>query len=170
MRRLRSAGCLLAAILLIANGPAAAQTTLEKASRDEVFNIPQGDPDMAAAMRKARASLPEFFKLAASPKPSMKNFQVKVAVRHSTGREFFWIRPFERKGNSFSGQLANTPRVIQHLKAGDTITFRENEIVDWTYFEDGKMRGHYTMCPLLKRESKEHAEAYIKQYELDCAL
>jgi uncharacterized protein YegJ (DUF2314 family) len=170
MRRVRSIIGLLAAALLFAHGQAAAQTTLEKAARDEVFNIPQDDPDMAAAVRRARASLPGFFKLAASPKPPMKNFQVKVAVRHSTGREFFWIRPFERKGNGFFGQLANTPRVIQHLKAGDTITFRENEIVDWTYFEDGKMRGHYTMCPLLKREPREHAQAYIKQYELDCQL
>jgi uncharacterized protein YegJ (DUF2314 family) len=169
MRDVLSAG-LLATLLLCLTGQAAAQTTLEKASRDEVFNIPQGDPDMAAATRKARASLPEFFKLAASPKPSMKNFQVKVGVRHSTGHEFFWIRPFERKGNGFSGQIANTPRVIQHLKAGDTITFRENEIVDWTYFEDGKMRGHYTMCPLLKREPREHAQAYIRQHELDCQL
>ena len=170
MQRLCQTLLVIAAALSLPVSEAAAQTTLEKASRDEVFNIPQGDPDMAAAMRKARASLPGFFKLAASPKPSMNNFQIKVAVRHSTGREFFWVKPFERKGNSFSGQLANAPRVVQHLKAGDTITFRENEIVDWTYFEDGKMRGHYTMCPLLRREPREHAEAYIKQYELDCQL
>ena len=170
MRRLCQALLVIAAALSLPVSEAAAQTTLEKASRDEVFNIPQGDPEMAAAMRKARASLPEFFKLVASPKPSMKNFQVKVGVRHSTGHEYFWIRPFERRGYRLSGQLANTPRVIQHLKAGDTITFRENEIVDWTYFDDGKMRGHYTMCPLLKREPREHALAYIKQHELDCPL
>jgi uncharacterized protein YegJ (DUF2314 family) len=170
MRRLSQTLLIVAAVLSLPVSEAAAQTTLEKASRDEVFNIQQGDPEMAAAMRKARAGLPGFFKLAAQPKPSMKNFQIKVGVRHSTGREFFWIRPFERKGYGFSGQIANTPRVIQHLKTGDTITFRESEIVDWTYFEDGKMRGHYTMCPLLKREPREHAEAYIKQYELDCQL
>jgi uncharacterized protein YegJ (DUF2314 family) len=170
MRDIQSAAGLLAAILLFANAQAAAHTALEKAARDELFLIPQGDPDMAAAMRKARAGLREFFALAQSPKPSMKGFSVKVGVRSGAGREFFWIRPFERKGNRYSGRLNNTPRVVTHLKAGDTITFGENEIVDWTYTEDGKMKGNYTACPLLKREPKEQAQAFIKQYGLDCEL
>ena len=170
MRHVRSAAGLLAAILLLVDGPVAAQTALEKAARDELFLIPQGDPDMAAAVRKARASLPEFFAASQSPKPSMKNFSVKVGVRSGTGHEFFWIRPFERKGNRFSGKLNNTPRAVSHLKAGDTITFGQNEIVDWTYSDDGRMKGNFTACPLLKREPREQAQAFIRQYGLDCEL
>lgn len=152
------------------HGPAAAQTALEKAARDELFVIPQRDPDMAAAMRKARARLPEFFALSRSPKPSMKDFSVKVGVRAGNGHEFFWIKPFERKGQRFSGRLNNTPRVVTHLKAGDTISFTEKDIVDWTYVDDGKMKGNFTACPLLKREPKEQAQAFIRQYGLDCEL
>jgi hypothetical protein len=32
------------------------------------------------------------------------------------------------------------------------------------------MRGNYTACPLLKREPKEQARAFIKQYGLDCEI
>jgi uncharacterized protein YegJ (DUF2314 family) len=170
MRHFRSAVLVAAIVTMLPIGPAAAQTALEKAARDELFLIPEGDPDMAAAMKKARASLPEFFALMTSPRSSTKNFSVKVGLRAGTGHEFFWIRPFERKGDGFSGQLNNHPRAIRHLKAGDTITFKENEIVDWTYAEDGKMRGNYTACPLLKREPKEQARAFIKQYGLDCEI
>ena len=169
MRSLPSAACLLTAISVVAVGPTASQTALEKAARDELFMIPQNDPDMAAAMRKARASFPEFLALSQSPRPSMRNFAVKVGVRAGDGHEFFWIRPFERKGQGFSRQLNNTPRSVKNLKLGDTITFAEKEIVDWTYIDDGKMKGNYTACVLLKQEPKEQAQAFMRQYGLDCA-
>jgi len=165
--RLTAIAATVAALL---TAPAGAQTAVEKAQRDEIFQIPQGDSDMAAAMRKARSSLPEFFAVAKSPKPSMKGFAVKVGVRDGNGHEFFWIAPFERKGDGYSGRLNNTPRTVKNLKAGDTITFAENEIVDWIYIDDGKMKGNYTACALLKREPRQQAEAFKKQYGLDCSL
>lgn len=151
---------------------AEAQSILEKAQRDNVVSIPDDDPDMAAAMRKARATLPEFFALAQAPKPTTINFAVKVGVRmdNSSNHEFFWIRPFEKKGNQYSGKLRNDPRSVKRLKFGDTITFSENEIVDWTYLDNGKMKGNYTACAILKREPKESAEAFKKQYGLECDL
>ncbi len=157
-------------VLLLGTQRADAQTILDKAQRDEVVRIPEGDPDMAAAMRKARASLPEFFALSRTPRASTSAFSVKVGIRtdDQQGHEFFWIRPFENKGNHYSGQLRNTPRGIKRLKHGDTVTFKETEIVDWTYQEDGKTKGNFTACALLKREPKESAAAFMRQYGLSC--
>jgi uncharacterized protein YegJ (DUF2314 family) len=60
--------------------------------------------------------------------------------------------------------------LIKRLKFGDTVTFAKRQIVDWTYLEDGKMKGNYTACAILTRESKESAEAFKKQYGLQCDL
>jgi uncharacterized protein YegJ (DUF2314 family) len=161
----------VAAAAALLSGPAGAQSTIEKANRDEVFNIRKGDPEMADAVRRARATLPEFFALAQSPKPSMQGFSVKVGLPYGTNStEYFWIAPFERKGDKFTGQLNNTPRHVANVKRGDPITFGETEIIDWHYVEDGKMKGNFTTCVLMRREPRQQAEAFIKQRGLDCRL
>jgi uncharacterized protein YegJ (DUF2314 family) len=171
MRRSCRTMLVIAAALSLPLGEAAAQTTLEKANRDEVFNIPRGDPDMAAAVRQARATLPDFFALAQSPKPSMNGFSVKVGAPYGTNNtEYLWIAPFERRGDKYVGRLNNTPRHVTHIKHGDVVSFGENEIVDWHYVEDGKMKGNFTTCVLMRREPRQQAEAFIKQRSLDCKL
>jgi uncharacterized protein YegJ (DUF2314 family) len=149
-----------------------AQSALEKAERDELAVIPNNDPAMAAAIEKARATLSDFLALAKAPRPSTTGFSVKVGflADDRKGHEFFWIRPFDSKGDRFTGQLRNSPRWIKRLKFGDTVTFAKRQIVDWTYLEDGKMKGNYTACAILTRESKESAEAFKKQYGLQCDL
>jgi uncharacterized protein YegJ (DUF2314 family) len=54
------------------------------------------------------------------------------------------------------------------VKFGQVIDFSEAEIVDWLYMEDGKMRGNFTACALLKREPADQAEAMKKQFGLSC--
>jgi len=159
---------LIAALAWIADSKA--ETILQKSQRDEIVSVPNDDPDMAAAKRKARATLPEFLALAHSPRPSTINFAVKVGVQMDNGPdyEFFWIRPFEKSGDRYSGKLRNEPRWVKRLKLGDTIAFSESEIVDWTYLDAGKMKGNFTACALLKRESKANAAAFKKQYRLEC--
>jgi len=160
-----------AATAALLSASAGAQTTLEKANRDEVFNIRRGDPEMAGAVKQARATLPDFFALAQSPEPSTQGFSVKVGLPYGTNStEYFWIAPFERKGDKFVGRLNNTPRHVANMKRGDPITFGENEIIDWHYVEDGKMKGNYTTCVLMRREPRQQAEAFIKQRGLDCRL
>jgi uncharacterized protein YegJ (DUF2314 family) len=162
---------LAGAAMLLCVETAAAQTILEKTERDEIIRVPKDDPPMAAAMRKARASLPEFFALAKQPKPSMTHFAIKVAIPHDNdGHEYFWVGAFENKGDHYTGQLRNTPRLVKGLKLGATIRFQDNAIVDWTYIGDGETKGNFTACALLLRETKEAAEAFMKRYRLNCDL
>jgi hypothetical protein len=69
--------------------PIAGQTPLKKAERDELAIVAKNDPTMAAAMAKARQTLPEFLALAAAPKPGMDTFSVKVAVREGRDSRIF---------------------------------------------------------------------------------
>lgn len=148
--------------------PSAAQSLTDKAERDELAIVPNNDPVMAAAMRKARSSLREFLTTAASPTSAMQGFAVKVAVRDGRNTEYFWIHPFERKGDRFTGQLNNTPRSVRNVKAGQTITFSEKEIVDWTYMDGTAMKGNYTACALLASASRQERENFFKKFGLDC--
>jgi uncharacterized protein YegJ (DUF2314 family) len=148
--------------------PANAQSARDMAKEGLTFQVPADDPDMAVAMRKARTTLPHFLSLAQNPKSSMKNFGVKVAVPADAGYEFFWIRPFENNGTEFSGRLRNTPRAAKNLKINDVVSFPQDNIVDWTYLDDGKMMGNFTACALLKKESKASADAFKRQYGLEC--
>jgi uncharacterized protein YegJ (DUF2314 family) len=145
-----------------------AQTVLDRAERDELFYVRNSDPDMAAAMRKARASLPDFLVLARAAKPPTEGFSVKVAIPDGNGAEYFWIVPFEEKNGRFTGKINNTPRSTRKVKMGQTIEFTQSEIVDWMYLDDGKMKGNYTACALLKREPKQQAEAFKQRFGLEC--
>ena len=93
-------------------------------------------------MRKAQATLADFLKIAAAPKPGTQSFSLKVAVREGERVEYFWITPFTNNGSQFSGEINNTPRVVHSVKLGQTIAFAQSDIVDWLYIEDeGQLHG-----------------------------
>jgi len=147
-----------------------AQSISEKSQRDQIVNVAKDDPYMVAAMNKARATLAGFLNLAKAPPAKTEGFSVKVAVRDHGRVEYFWIQPFENKDGKFSGRLDNQPRTVSNVSFGQTITFAENEIVDWMYFDDGKMQGSYTTCAILKRQPRAEADAFMKRYGLVCDL
>jgi uncharacterized protein YegJ (DUF2314 family) len=161
---------ILALILALCATPGGAQTISDKARRDEVVKVPQDDPDMASAMRNARATLPNFLALARAPPPSTTSFSVKVAVSDGSLTEYFWVVQFEGKGGQYSGRVNNRPRTVHNVTFGQVITFPESDIVDWTYLEGKKMKGGYTTCAIMKREPRDEASAFAKQFGLDCSF
>ena len=144
------------------------ETIIEKASRDGIVNVAKGDPDMAAAMRRARASLPEFLALTDAPRPGMSGFSVKVAVHEGDRTEYFWIFPFAREEGKFSGTLNNQPRIVHNVQFGQSIDFAEGDIVDWLYQDGDSMKGSFTTCAILKHEPRGEADKLRKLYGLEC--
>jgi len=150
--------------------PASAQSLMGKVERDEIALVSKNDPGMATAMQKARDTLPEFLKAAAAPQAGAEGFAVKVAIREDANAEYFWIFPFEPKGDAFTGKLNNTPRTVRGVKNGDTLNFSKAEIVDWMYMDKGAMKGNYTACALVKKGSQKDRDAFKKRFGLDCDL
>jgi uncharacterized protein YegJ (DUF2314 family) len=159
---------LIAPVLLLTHGTAGAETLVERAKRDSIVIVAKDDAEMADAMRKAREKIPEFLKLARAPQRTMRGFAVKVAVVEGDDAEFFWITPFEQRKDDFSGRINNAPQLVKKVKFGQTITFREDEIVDWLYVDGGRMIGNFTACVLLKREPPEEAAELMKNVGLRC--
>jgi uncharacterized protein YegJ (DUF2314 family) len=152
----------------LAPKPAAAQTITQKAERDELAIVAKSDPAMAAAMSKARKTLPDFLSVAAAPKPGMEGFAVKVAIREGDKAEYFWITPFTDKDDEYSGAINNTPRLVRSVKLGQTITFHQPDIIDWMYMDGNTMKGNYTACALLKSASKQEQGEFKKRFGLNC--
>lgn len=165
---LRIFAALAAMFAAIQTFPASAQSITEKAERDEVALVSKNDPAMAAAMTKARATLPDFLKLAAAPPAKADAFAVKVAIHDGAHVEYFWITPFEQKSEGFAGKLDNTPRLVRNTKMGDALTFSKAEIVDWMYIENGVMKGNHTACAVMKKATQKDRDAFKKRFGLDC--
>lgn len=147
---------------------ASANPVEQKARNDQIFLIKTGDPDMALARQKARTTLTEFLKQAQSPRSSQRNFAVKVGIQDGDQMEYFWIAPFKQSGDMIVGNINNTPRTVKTVQNKQQITFHVNDVTDWMYVENGKMRGNYSACVLLKNEPKEQADAFKKKFGLEC--
>lgn len=159
---------LFAAAFLALAVSVSAQTVLDKAKNDQIARVPKGDAEMAAAFRKARATLKEFLALARAPRSSITNYAVKVGIPEGDTTEYFWISKFIEKDGEFIGRIDNTPRLVRSVREGQRILFEESDIVDWLYRENGKMVGNYTACALLKKEPPRQAEAFKKEFGLAC--
>ncbi|MBL8590249.1 MAG: DUF2314 domain-containing protein [Methylobacteriaceae bacterium] len=141
----------------------------EAARRDAVSLVAKGDPAMEAARAKARAGVDGFLALAARPPAGASKFAVKLAVRDGEMVEYFWISGFVNQGQFYVGLLDNTPRMVKTVKQGQAMTFRRDDIVDWMYVERGAMKGNFTACALLSKESPAEREKFMKTYRLTCA-
>ena len=140
---------------------------MDKARRDDVALVEKGDPDMAAAFRKARETLPEFLALARAPRPTASKLAVKIAIPAGDDDEYFWLTQIGARGDKYAGRINNTPRAATQVKFGQVIEFSEAEIVDWLYMEDGKMRGNFTACALLKHEPPRSGRGFEKRRRIE---
>jgi uncharacterized protein YegJ (DUF2314 family) len=148
---------------------AATQLAVAQArDESEVVMVGSSDPDMRNAIRAARAELDSFLKLAAEPPPGTSGFKLKVMVKDGSDTEHFWVIPFRTVDDGFIGTLANDPRVVKNVRAGQAIKFSRNEVSDWGYVRYGRQVGSYTVCVLFKKMPAEQADYYRKNHGFDC--
>ncbi len=163
MRNIHLHAWLITVLLLFA-------VTAAPAERDEgdVVLVGEHDPEMIAAIKKARASLDEFLKLAAAPPPGTSGFKLKVMVKDGNDTEHFWVSPFQVTALGLQGTLANEARVVRTVQFGQLIRFTRAEISDWGYVRNGRQVGSFTVCALFPRMPKEQADYYRRNHGFDC--
>lgn len=134
----------------------------------EVVFVGTSDPDMVAAIKQARATLPDFLKLAANPPTGTDGYKLKVMVIDGAKTEHFWVTPFKALPEGFAGILANDPKVVKNVKAGQVVRFDNSLISDWGYTKDGRQVGSFTVCVLFKKMPTDQADYYRKNHGFDC--
>lgn len=125
---------------------------------DTVAMVRESDPEMRAAISRAKARLPAFWKEfeAASARDV---FSVKVPVTDAGSTEYFWLVHVARADGRVSGTIDNRPNLVSTVVQGQRLEVNESEIVDWLYWRDEKMYGNFTARALLKTLPREQAEA-----------
>ena len=150
--------------------PAAEQTAppvVAGTRHDPVVNIETADMEMANAMTKARASLPEFWSKLEQPATGESDFSLKVAISGSNANEVehFWLTQIMRKDGTIMGTISNEPSSVKTVHLGQRYTINPEKISDWMFKRNGKMVGNETMRPLLKRLPAQQAADYRQMYE-----
>jgi uncharacterized protein YegJ (DUF2314 family) len=172
-------GKLLALIALSASLTAVAGRLC---AQDRSIDVPVGDARMVAAFAKARSGLDDFLEKLRHPPAGTQGYSVKIGLKDGPasggfsiskpgegGNEFFWIVNLRSAGAGFAGEIGNAPDRIRNVAKGQTITFGRNDIVDWMYFEGGRIRGNYTACPALMHGPRDVLEMMRKKYGLECS-
>jgi uncharacterized protein YegJ (DUF2314 family) len=119
-------------------------------SAHQVTPFVNGDPEMTAAMAKARSTLPKFWKHEKNPGPKEDTFSVKVPIKDGDVTEYLWLGGLEHKGKALFGYVANDPEKVHNVKPGDRRKIADADIVAWMYYRNTKIVGNYTIRALFK--------------------
>jgi uncharacterized protein YegJ (DUF2314 family) len=126
----------------------------------EVVAVEGGDAKINAAVETARASLPRFVAAVRAPKPTQSAFAVKVEFRDGDRTEYMDVAPVTFDGTRFHGTLDNDPVAVRNVKRGDAVTVGPERVADWSYVEDGKLIGGYTLRVLREQMSPEQRRQF----------
>ena len=118
------------------------------ADNDPVIDVDSRDPEMQAAIQRARAEIDSA--LQTLQEGQVMGFSVKAPIQEGKRTEHFWLKDVTYQNNAFTGLIDNEPQRVHTVKKGDRITLRKEEISDWYYLKEGKMYGSYTTRVLLK--------------------
>jgi uncharacterized protein YegJ (DUF2314 family) len=132
-----------------------------------VIDVPSSDAEMAAAISKARATLPVFWASYENPRPSERGHSLKVRFPYAANNgEHIWMAEVNKLGGGrYSGRFANAPLYLPGKHAGDLVEFSEADISDWMFMRNGKIVGGETIKPLLKSMPTAEADALRARME-----
>ena len=149
---------------------ASSESLNDRVKRGEVSTMPSSSPAMAAAFRKAQATLDDFLKIAGDPPAGAASFALKVRISEEQRREYLWVAPFHPEPGGFSGKLDNQPRLVRNVRAGQELKFKRSDVVDWMYYDASKKRmyGNFTACAQLTREPPQDQVKFKAKYGLEC--
>jgi len=129
------------------------------AHRDKGY-VEDTDPEMAAAIAKAQATLPQFWQAFDQRAHGESNFVLVVRIKDKGRIEHFFTTDFERRDSKTMVTISNSPKIVASVKSGDRIEIPAADITDWLYMRDGKYVGMFTMKPRFKYMPAEHVEAF----------
>ena len=131
------------------------------ATRDKGY-VEDSDPEMAAAIAKAQATLPQFWQVFDQRAHGESNFVLVVRITDKGRIEHFFTKDFERRDGKTMVTIGNDPKIVASVKLGDRIEIPAADITDWSYMRDGKYVGMVTMKPRYKHMPADQVEALKK--------
>jgi len=124
--------------------------------------VPTADADMAAAIAKARESLPRFWQALQNPAHGETNFALKMRFSDTNAMEYVWLGDISRADTRTFGTVGGGPLTVHSISQGQRVAINEPDIGDWSYDRDGKTYGNYTIRALFKVMPEKDVE-YFKR-------
>ena len=128
---------------------------IERKGEPDFIPIATDDPEIDAAMRKGRETLPEFVAALTERPFGSRDFAIKKGFPAKKREEFIWLTDVALEKGGFRAEVGNEPVWTEAVKLGDSLFVKKNEVVDWMYVRHGELVGGYTVRVLFKREPPE---------------
>ncbi|MEM7349773.1 MAG: DUF2314 domain-containing protein [Acidobacteriota bacterium] len=134
-----------------------------------IFGTENDDEAMDAAMEQARETFDFFVEQLRAAGPDQRDFFVKVGLREGDLIEHLWVAELQAVGDAVEGTLQNQPYALQGYAQGQRVTVERDDLSDWSYVENDKLRGGFTLRLLRERMSPEDRAAFDAghDYEID---
>src|SRR5258706_14442631 len=93
--------------------------------RDKVVGVGDNEPEMAAAIAKARQTLPQFWQVFDKREHGESNFVLVVRITDKGRIEHFHTTDFERRDGKTIVTINRDPKIVASVKLGDPIEIPE---------------------------------------------
>lgn len=134
------------------------------------YTVNDDDMQLEHANRHARRTVGQFITALNNPKPGQRDFLVKKVFITPEGKaEHIWLADVKFTGNRFVGVVDNKPNNIPKLKVGARASVNPDEISDWSYVDNGKLVGGYTIRVLYAEMSAEEKADFEKRADFHVA-
>jgi uncharacterized protein YegJ (DUF2314 family) len=113
---------------------------------DRIAAVKTGSETMEIAHRRAMDELPRIRqRFQAGLEPGDVLYVKHGFPTGDDGNEFMWIVVNAWTGDKITGTLANEPRFLTNIRAGETVRLSEADVFDWLLMRrDGSREGGYT--------------------------
>ncbi len=127
-------------------------------------HVKDDDPEMNAAIVKAKQTSSEFLEALRHPKPSYSGFAVKKPYPAAPSSvEHMWISEVREVGDHFEGVVANDAYETKAVKLGDEVSFKLDEISDWKYLDGQRLKGGFSIRYFYHRMSPAEKKAFQEE-------
>lgn len=127
-------------------------------------------PDMSAAMKMARNTMPRFAREVEMDHwrvvPAFDAVLIKAYIHPPDNEqqgEFLFISDVVINNKSILGVLASQPQHLSHVQAGEVINLPLGSLCDWMLVSDGKGIGGFTV-DVLKKQIPDHERTEYEQH------
>lgn len=117
----------------------------EKHTAERFTEVADEDPQMNAAIKKARSTLVKFIVALKKPKRGQSLFAIKKMFTDDGYSEHIWLSSVTYDGTTFTGVVDNKPEQLKSIKVGQKVTVAPDEISDWMYVDKRKLVGGETL-------------------------
>ena len=128
-----------------------------------MFDVKENAARMDQATRHARRNVAKFIAALQHPAPGQRDFQVKKLFIKGDKGEHIWLADVKFVGNRFVGVVDNKPANIPGLKVGAKAAVNPDEVSDWSYVDNGRLVGGYTIRVLYSELTPQERVDFEKQ-------